>query len=123
MCRPLLVFVWLAAVSAHVAIAAEVGTACGCDESACSDSADGNRCCAGLCDKCDCFNDRRRLLGMLPSDHCFDSFISPISNPFFFEDPRSLTEVRGIFLENSLPTSVGNGDAVGSPGTELEFAL
>lgn len=32
------------------------------------------------------------------SDHCFDNFISPVSNPFLFEDPRSLTEVRPIFL-------------------------
>ena len=59
---------------------------------------------------CDCFNDRRRVLGMLPSDHCFDRFISPISNPFFFEDPRSLTEARGIFLDNSLPNTIGSGD-------------
>ena len=32
------------------------------------------------------------------SDHCFDSFISPVTNPFLFEDPRSLTEVRPIFM-------------------------
>ena len=32
------------------------------------------------------------------SDHCLDSFISPVSNPFLFEDPRSLTEVRPIFI-------------------------
>ncbi len=32
------------------------------------------------------------------SDHEFDGFISPVSNPFFFEDPRSLTELRPIFL-------------------------
>jgi hypothetical protein len=61
-------------------------------------------------DCCDSFNDRRRVLGLLPSDHCFDSFISPLSNPFYFEDPRSLTEVRGIFIENSLPGAVGSGD-------------
>jgi hypothetical protein len=47
---------------------------------------------------------------MLPSDHCFDRFISPLSNPFFFEDPRSLTEARGIFLSNSLPNGLGGGD-------------
>jgi len=52
-----------------------------------------------------------RLLGMLPSDDCFNRFISPISNPFFFEDPRSLTEVRGIFLDNRLPSFIGNGEA------------
>ena len=50
------------------------------------------------------------MLGFLPSDHCFDDFISPISNPFFFEDPRSLTEARGIFIENSLPNATGGGD-------------
>jgi hypothetical protein len=68
-------------------------------------------CTPGCFDCCDMFNNRARILGMLPSDHCFDSFISPISNPFFFEDPRSLTEVRGIFIDNSLPGSVGGSDA------------
>lgn len=28
------------------------------------------------------------------SDHEFDYFISPVTNPFYFEDPRSLTEFR-----------------------------
>src|SRR5262249_37357188 len=56
-------------------------------------------------------NDRQRLLGMLPSDHCFDRFISPLSNPFFFEDPRSLTEARGIFIDNGVPGFLGGGDA------------
>src|SRR5262245_34290546 len=49
--------------------------------------------------------------GVLPSDHCFDKFTSPLSNPFFFEDPRSLTEVRGIFLDNNLPDELMGGDA------------
>jgi hypothetical protein len=39
------------------------------------------------------------------SDHDFDSFISPISNPFFFEDPRSLTEIRPIFMWQKIPGS------------------
>jgi hypothetical protein len=60
---------------------------------------------------CDYLNDGQRILGLLPSDHYFDRFISPLSNPFFFEDPRSLTEVRGIFLDNSLPSFISNGDA------------
>jgi hypothetical protein len=63
------------------------------------------------CDACDSCNNPKRIVGILPSDHCFDRFISPLSNPFFFEDPRSLTEARGIFLDNSLPSSIGNGDA------------
>src|SRR5262249_38213737 len=35
---------------------------------------------------------------LFQSDHTFDSFISPISNPFYFEDPRSLTELRPVFF-------------------------
>jgi hypothetical protein len=38
------------------------------------------------------------------SDHCFDGFISPITNPFLFEDPRSLTELRPVFLYQTIPT-------------------
>ena len=78
------------------------------------ESSESSSCCdQAICDSCGCsndfaeccdsFNNRKRFLGFLPSDHCFDDFISPISNPFFFEDPRSLTEFRGIFLDNSLP--------------------
>jgi hypothetical protein len=40
------------------------------------------------------------------SDHCFDNFISPVTNPFLFEDPRSLTEVRPIFIYQATP--IGN---------------
>lgn len=38
------------------------------------------------------------------SDHCFDGFISPVTNPFLFEDPRSLTEVRPIYLYQKVPS-------------------
>jgi hypothetical protein len=34
----------------------------------------------------------------LQSDIAFPQFISPVSNPFFFEDPRALTEVRPVFI-------------------------
>ena len=72
-------------------------------------------CCKSFCDECECCDwawDAPRLLGLfLASDHCFDDFISPLSNPFFFEDPRSLTEVRTIFLENSFPANISGGDA------------
>ncbi len=68
---------------------------CGCDDECCDN---------GLCGK--------RLFGLLlPSDHCFDRFISPVSNPFFFEDPRSLTEARGIFIDNKLPNAIGGPEA------------
>jgi hypothetical protein len=43
--------------------------------------------------------------GWFRSDHLFDSFISPVSNPFLFEDPRSLTEVRPIFIYQQAPST------------------
>jgi hypothetical protein len=42
------------------------------------------------------------------SDHLFDGFISPVTNPFLFEDPRSLTEVRPIFIYQKVPSSQGD---------------
>lgn len=50
------------------------------------------------------------------SDHSFDSFISPVTNPFYFEDPRSITELRPIFIYQASPT--------GNPvfhGGDIEF--
>lgn len=47
------------------------------------------------------------------SDHCFDNFISPVTNPAYFEDPRSLTEFRPIFIWQRTPGSnpiFGGGD-------------
>jgi hypothetical protein len=38
------------------------------------------------------------------SDHAFDDFISPVSNPFYLEDPRSLTEARPIFMYQATST-------------------
>jgi hypothetical protein len=51
---------------------------------------------------------------LFQSDHCFDNFISPVTNPFLFEDPRSLTEVRPIFMFQATPHGnwlFRNGDA------------
>lgn len=48
------------------------------------------------------------------SDHAFDQFASPISNPFLAEDPRALTEIRPIFLYQKIPGEQPNfqgGDA------------
>lgn len=44
------------------------------------------------------------------SDHCFDDFISPMTNPVWFEDPRTLTEARGIFLNHDMTDATGGGD-------------
>jgi hypothetical protein len=36
---------------------------------------------------------------------CASGMISPLSNPFFFEDPRALTEVRPLFYYQHIPSS------------------
>ena len=38
------------------------------------------------------------------SDTAYESLITPVSNPFFFEDPRSVTEVRPLFLYQTAPS-------------------
>ncbi|MEM1063183.1 MAG: hypothetical protein AAF532_00300 [Planctomycetota bacterium] len=48
------------------------------------------------------------VLGILPetffrTDHCFDGFIQPITNPVYFTDPRSISRVRGLFISQGLP--------------------
>jgi hypothetical protein len=58
---------------------------------------------------CDCCD--TRLFGFFrPSDHGFDDFISPMTNPVYFEDPRTLTEARLIFLDQEVPAKLGGGD-------------
>jgi hypothetical protein len=37
-------------------------------------------------------------------DDCFQNFISPVTNPHLFEDPRSLTEFRPTFYYQKVPT-------------------
>ena len=46
------------------------------------------------------------------SDRAFPKFIGPISNPVLAKDPRSLTEIRGLFIGNSIPAEhpLGDGD-------------
>ena len=47
-----------------------------------------------------------RLFGFIaPSDRAFADFISPITNPLFFEDPRTLSEIRPIFAQHYIPES------------------
>ncbi len=54
------------------------------------------------------------------SDKAFCDFVSPLSNPFFAEDPRSLTEVRGVGFYQSIPGGdafrSGHGVFIGGQG-------
>ena len=43
------------------------------------------------------------------SEGCFDDFISPMTNPVFFEDPRNVTELRAFYWNHVVPTAAGGG--------------
>ncbi len=116
-----------------------------CDESCDSGCVHGSPCCddiqsfdgcsacdaCGVCgqsgDDCGCLG-RMKLLGCLkPSDHCFDDFISPMINFVFIEDPRTLTEVRPIFVSHQTPSRVGTllapGGSVQLYAMQIRLAL
>ncbi|VTT98384.1 signal peptide protein : Uncharacterized protein OS=Isosphaera pallida (strain ATCC 43644 / DSM 9630 / IS1B) GN=Isop_1318 PE=4 SV=1 [Gemmataceae bacterium] len=59
------------------------------------------------------------------SDHAFDGFISPVTNPLLFEDPRALTEVRPIFMYQQIPGSQPdfNGGSVYYYGVQARLAV
>ena len=59
------------------------------------------------------------------SDHAFDGFISPVTNPFLFEDPRSLTEIRPIFIYQRIPNNQKDflGGNVSFFGTQARLAI
>ncbi|HLN29349.1 MAG TPA: hypothetical protein VK395_16490 [Gemmataceae bacterium] len=46
------------------------------------------------------------------SDHAFDRFIGPITNPVLSKDPRSLTEARLLFIQDEIDPkdALGGGD-------------
>lgn len=46
--------------------------------------------------------------GWFKSDHSFDCFVSPVTNPFLFEDPRTLTEIRPIVIYQKIPGAQPN---------------
>ncbi|WP_436716492.1 hypothetical protein U8335_03250 [Roseiconus lacunae] len=103
----------------------------GCDSSGCCDTlgCDGDCGCATGCDS-SCFDpgccDRgcdsgcmsscgdSLLAGLIkPTDHCFDDFVSPMINFVHFEDPRTLTEIRPIFVNHWIPDRIGNNVSAG----------
>ena len=46
--------------------------------------------------------------GWFRSDRAFDCVVSPITNPFLFEDPRAMTEIRPLFIYQKIPNSQPN---------------
>jgi len=59
------------------------------------------------------------------SDNAFPMMISPVSNPFFFEDPRALTELRPVFIyEGTSPrTPIFAGGSVEYFGLQGRVAI
>jgi len=85
-----------------------------CDSGCCGNVACGNACGCG----------NGKLFGLFaPSDHCYDSFISPMTNPVFFEDPRTLTEARAIYLHHVIPSAVATGGELDLVALQLRAAL
>ncbi len=92
---------------------------------------EGNVPCTDPCLSCDACYESGSILGAIigpdglikPSDHCFDNFISPMTNPVFFEDPRTLTEARFIFMNHEIPGSVAGGGDVQVYAMQLRAAL
>lgn len=113
---------------ASVGSTAQADTACGlfasspCD-SYCDSYCDEPSCGIDTMDATDC-----GLLGCVqPSERCFDDFISPMINFVFFEDPRTLSEIRPIFVHHNLPDRVGDlnlpGGAVQLYALQFRVAL
>lgn len=50
------------------------------------------------------FGDRDRDRLAFQSDRAFDNFVSPVTNPFLAEDPRSLTELRPLYFYQGIPS-------------------
>ncbi len=98
----------------------DAAPSCACGDNAC-DSGCGlglglggcNGGCDGGCDSaCGCGGDDGLLgLGIVKkTDLCYDDFISPMTNPTFFEDPRNLSELRFIYAQHNVPVAAGGGD-------------
>ena len=67
--------------------------------------------CAGGCSHQGCGLYDGILGGVVArSDPRFAGFISPMTNPVFFEDPRINTEAKFIFLQQKIPATAGGRD-------------
>jgi hypothetical protein len=70
-----------------------------------------------------CCKSDRLLKLFAPSDCRFDRFISPMTNPVYFEDPRNLTEMKVLFLNHKIPGAVLGGGNVQLAAVQLRAAL
>ncbi len=99
----------------------DAAPSCGCGNGACGDGCDsgcgllgggllGGGCDGGCDSACGC-DDGILGLGLVKkTDLCYDDFISPMTNPTYFEDPRNLSELRFIYAQHNVPLAAGGGD-------------
>lgn len=52
-----------------------------------------------LCDECN-----KPVRALFQSDHEFDNFVGPVSNPVLNKDPRSNSHARILFINNNVPS-------------------
>ncbi len=120
----------------HASNAVSAGDACcdlacnACDAGCCDGAGCDSGCCDSIgCDSCcgsswlplagcgkhlDALARQLDCCGLIrPGDHCFNDFISPMINFVYFEDPRTVTELRPIFVSHQVPNTIGNGIAAG----------
>lgn len=113
----------IVALSATTADAGLFDRICNSDcDSSCDNICLDSDCCDSLMDSgCDSTAGCGALFGgfsLRKSDHSFDDFISPMSNFVHFEDPRTLTELRPIFVHHELPSRMGS---LGVDGGETQL--
>lgn len=85
------------------------------EEEAVQDEAAAVGVCAddACCDNCS----QCPLLGFIqPTDTEWSGFISPMTNPVYFEDPRTLSELRLIFVQHKIPSLAGGA----IPGSDVQ---
>lgn len=56
-------------------------------------------------------------------DRCYSEYISPMTNPVFFEDPRTLSELRFIFLHQTINPAVNAGNSYQLYAMQIRAAL
>ena len=63
--------------------------------------------------------------GWFCSDKAFPTFVSPVTNPFLFEDPRSTTEIRPLVIYQKVPGDqpIFNGGGLYFVGTQARIAF
>ena len=77
------------------------------------------------CSASDCCCEKDYLFGLIaPTSLCHSDYISPMTNPVYFEDPRTLTEVRFIFAHHALPgTAPLSGGSIQLLAAQVRVAL